>query len=84
MTSKPYGSGKGSRSYRQALAELRAGTIRPESNPLSQAIAQETEAQKKEYLKKLVEIKIQFTRVDRLSSQASISSDATKFISTFT
>lgn len=37
-----------------------AGTIGPESNPLSQAVAQETEAQKKkkEYLKKLVEIKI--------------------------
>lgn len=41
-----------------------AGTIGPESNPLYLAVTQETEAQKKkkkEYLKQLVEIKIQFT-----------------------
>lgn len=62
-----------------------ASTTGPESNPLSQAVAQETEAQKKkkkEYLKKLVEIKIQFTTMNQLSSQASISSDAIKFIGT--
>jgi hypothetical protein len=42
-----------------------AGTIGPESNPLSLAVTQETEAQKRKkkkgYLKKLVEIKTQFT-----------------------
>lgn len=44
-----------------------ASAIGADSNPLFRAIAQETEAheKKKEYLKQLVEVKIQHTRMDQ-------------------
>ena len=56
--------------------------IGADSNPLFRAIAQETEAheRKKEYLKQLVEVKIQHTRMDQLASESSPSSGSSKFI----
>jgi hypothetical protein len=55
-----------------------------ESNRLSQAVAEETAAdkKKKEYFKKLVEIKVQYTKVDQLTGEAPISFDSSKFLGT--
>ncbi|KAK5011660.1 hypothetical protein LTR28_009894 [Elasticomyces elasticus] len=61
-----------------------ASAIGADSNPFSRAVAQETEAHesKKEYLKQLVEVKIQHTRMDQLISESSTSSESSKFIGT--
>ncbi|KAK5011782.1 hypothetical protein LTR28_003982 [Elasticomyces elasticus] len=61
-----------------------ASAIGADSNLFSRAVAQETEAHesKKEYLKQLVEVKIQHTRMDLLIRDSSTSSGSRKFIGT--
>ncbi|KAL9627584.1 MAG: hypothetical protein Q9164_007562 [Protoblastenia rupestris] len=68
----------------QNLQNYGASAIGADNNPLSLAIAQETEAheRKKEYLKQLVEVKIQHTRMDQSASESSLSSESSKFIGT--
>lgn len=59
------------------------GNIGPENNILSQTVAEETATQekRKKYLKQLVEIKIQFTRMSQLNSNAMVT-PVSKFIGT--
>ena len=68
----------------QNLQNYGASAVGADSNPLCLAIAQETEAheRKKEYLKQLVEVKIQHTRMDQLASESSLSSGSSKFLGT--
>ncbi|MCJ1356206.1 MAG: hypothetical protein MMC33_006200 [Icmadophila ericetorum] len=66
----------------QNVQNYEASAIGADSNPLFRAIAQETEAheKKKEYIKQLVEVKIQHTRMDQLASESCPSSGSSKLI----
>jgi hypothetical protein len=63
---------------------LEPSAVPVDSSPLSQAIAHETEAQesKKDYLKQLVEVKLQHTRMTQLAGEPSIPSGSSNFIGT--
>lgn len=63
---------------------LGATAIPADSSPLSLAIAHETEVQesKKEYLKQLVEVKLQHTRMTQLAGESSIPSGSRNFTGT--
>lgn len=63
---------------------LGATAVAADSSPLSQAFAHETEAQetKKQYLRQLVEVKIQHTKMTQLASEPSTLPGSSSFIGT--